>query len=38
MLHKQKCEDDNITILRTSNKSHLHWEKHFHKTPLYFSI
>ena len=36
--HKQKCGDDNITSIKTSNKSHLHWEKHFHKNPLYFRI
>ena len=38
MLQKQKCGDDNITTLRTSDRSHLHWEKHFHKNPLYFRI
>ena len=36
--HKKKCRDDNITTIKTSNKSHLHWEKHFHKNPLYFRI
>ena len=36
MKHKEKCGDDNITIIKFSNKSHLHWEKHFHKNPLYF--
>ena len=36
--HKQKCGDDNISTIKTSNKSHLHWEKHFHKNPLYFRI
>ena len=34
--HKEKCGDDNITSIKTSNKSHLYWEKHFHKNPLYF--
>ena len=29
---------DNITSIRTSNESHLHWKKHFHKNPLYFRI
>ena len=38
MKHKQKCGDDNITTIRTSNESHLHWKKHFHKNPLYFRI
>ena len=36
--HKEKCGDDNITSIRTSNKSHLYWEKYFHKNPLYFRI
>ena len=36
--HKQKCGDDKITTIKTSNKSHLHWEKHFHKNPLCFRI
>ena len=36
--HKQKCGDDNITTIKTSNKSHLHWEKHFHKNPIFFRI
>ena len=38
MKHKQKCGNDNITVIRTSNESHLHWKKHFHKNPLYFRI
>ena len=33
MQHKQKCGDDNITTVKTSNESHLHWKKHFHKNP-----
>ena len=33
--HKQRCGDDNITNIKTSNKSHLQWEKHFYKNPLY---
>ena len=36
MLHKQKCGDDDITTLRTSNESHIYWKKHFHKNPFYF--
>ena len=36
--HKQKCGDDNITTMKTSNESHLHWKNHFHKNPLYFRI
>ena len=38
MKYKQKCGEDNITITKTSNESHLHWKKHFHKNPLYFRI
>ena len=37
-LHKQKCGDDNITTIRTSPESHLHWRKLFHKNPLYFRM
>ena len=38
MLHKQKCGDDNLTTIKTSNESHLRWKNHFHKNPLYFRI
>ena len=38
MLHKPKCENNEITTIRTSNDSHLNWKKHFHKNPLYFRI
>ena len=38
MKHNQKCGEDNITTIKTSNESHLHWKKHFHKNPLYFRI
>ena len=36
--HKPKCEKNDITTIRTSNESHLHWKKHFYKNPLYFRI
>ena len=36
--HKEKCGDDNICTIRTSNESHIQWKKHFHKNPLYFRI
>ena len=36
--HKPECENNDITTIKTSNKSHLHWGKHFHKNPLYFRI
>ena len=38
MKHKEKCGDDNITVIRTSNESHLHLKNDFHKNPLYFRI
>ena len=34
--HKEKCGDDNICTIRTSNESHLYWKKYFYKNPLYF--
>ena len=34
--HKEKCGDDNICTIRTSNESHLYWKKQFHKNSLYF--
>ena len=34
MKHKQKCGKDNITTIKTSNESDLHWKKHFRKNPL----
>ena len=36
MLHKQKREEGNITTLRISPESHLHWKNHFHKNQLCF--
>ena len=36
--HNQKCGDNNITTIKTSNESHIYWKKHFHKNPLYFRI
>ena len=38
MLHRPKCENFDITTIRTSSESRLHWKHHFHKTPLYFGI
>ena len=38
MKHKQKCGEDNITTLKTSNGSHLLWKYHFHKNPFSFKI
>ena len=36
MIQKRKCENIDITTIRTSSESHLHWKKYFHKNPLYF--
>ena len=36
--HIPKCENKEITTIRTSSESHLHWKGHLHKNPLYFSI
>ena len=38
MIHKPKCENYDITTIRTSPESHLHWKNHFHKNPFYFRI
>ena len=38
MLHKPKCENFDITTIRTSDESHLHWRDNFHKNPFYFRI
>ena len=38
MIHKPKCENNDINTFRTSPDSHLHWKKHFHKKPLYIRI
>ena len=37
-LHQPKCENNDITTIRTSKESHLHWKNHFHKNPLYIRI
>ena len=38
MLHKPKCENNDITTIGTSSDSHLHWKDHVHKNPIYFRI
>ena len=38
MIHKLKWEIYDITTIRTSSESHLHWKGHFRKNPLYFRI
>ena len=37
-LHQPKCENNDITTLRTSSEPHIRWKKHFHKNPSYFRI
>ena len=36
MIHKPKCEKNDVTTIRTSSESHLQWKSHFHRNPLYF--
>ena len=38
MIRKPKFENYDITTIRISSDSHLHWKNHFHKSPLYFRI
>ena len=38
MIHKRKCENTDITTIRVSSESHLHWKNLFHKNPLYFTF
>ena len=34
MKHRQRCDQQEITSIRTSNECHLYWKKkHFHKDP-----
>ena len=34
--YKPNCENYDITTIRTSKESHIHWKDHFHKNPLCF--
>ena len=38
MIHKPRCENNDITTNRNAPDSHLHWKNHFLKNPLYFRI
>ena len=38
MIHKPKCENNDITTIRTSDDTQVFWKKQFHKNPLYFRI
>ena len=35
---KQRCEQQEVTSIRTSNGSHLYWKNHFRRNPLCFGI
>ena len=37
-LHKPKCENIDITTIKTSDEFQVYWKKHFHKNPLCFRI
>ena len=37
-IHKPKCENIDITTIRTSSESHIYWKKQFQKNPFYFRI
>ena len=38
MLHKQKCENTDITFIRNSSESDIQWKKHFDTNHLFFKI
>ena len=38
MILKPKFENNDITTIRTSPDSHLHWKNHFHNNPSFFRI
>ena len=38
MKYKQRCEQQKLTSIETSNESHLYWKEHFRKNSLYFRI
>ena len=38
LIHKPKCEDQEITTIRTSSESYLQWKKHFRKNAFHFRI
>ena len=37
-VHKQKCENNDITTTRSSPVSHILWKNHFHKSILFWNI
>ena len=38
MIHKPKCENNDIITIRSSSDSHIHWKDHFHKNPFRYWI
>ena len=36
MIHKLKCDNNDLTTIRTSSESHIYWKKLFHRNPLCF--
>ena len=36
--HIERCNQQEITFINVSKESHLKWDKHFHKVPIYFRI
>ena len=38
MLNKPKCENIDITTIRTSPETHIHWKDRFYKNPLFCRI
>ena len=34
-IHKPKWENFELTTIRTSGDSHLHWKNHFHQNPFF---
>ena len=38
MIHKPKSENYDITTIRTSSESDLHWKDQFQKNPIFFTI
>ena len=38
MIHKPKCENNDITTIKISSESHLRWKIHIHKNPLDFRL
>ena len=38
MKHKQQCDQEEVTSIKTSNESHLYFEKYFQNNPVIFMI